>query len=172
MTFEEADNGQANVYKNDENCAVCVVAHELRLRGFDITALPYDDTEGSMSRLLSENTRSIWLTAKGKQPEFTLIGGSEDEIIAKIDRQTQPIGSRYHLGWDNKYGGGHIVTAERTDKGLFFYDAQRDTYLFLNEILTDMGELTKLQLLRVDRLLVNARLLQSLTEPIVNGRNR
>ena len=66
MTFEEADNGRANVYRDRSNCATCVVAHELRLRGFDITALPYDDTEGSMSRLLSENTRSIWLTAKGK----------------------------------------------------------------------------------------------------------
>ena len=107
MSFEEADNGQSNMSRDTENCASCVVVHEMRLRGYDITALKYDARDGSISKLLSEDTRSVWMTAKEKTPEFSaLIGGETDDIMKAIEKQTQPIGSRYHIGWDNRSGGG------------------------------------------------------------------
>ena len=104
---------------------------------------------------------------KGKQPEFTLIGGNEDEIIAKIERLTQPKGSRYHLGWDNvSEESGHIITVERTEKGLVFYDPQRNSYDIFEQIIRDMKKGTRLEILRVDRLLFNPLLLQSLIDSI------
>ena len=165
MTFQEADSGRANIYGDGDNCAACVLTHELRLRGFNITALPYGS---KASKSLSSDTRSIWLTAKGKTPEFTvLVGGSEVEIIAKIEKITQTIGSRYHLGWDKALGEGHIITAVRTKSGLIFYDPQKNKTWGLEEIIKEMKHGTKLELLRVDRLLVKPELLKSLTETIV-----
>lgn len=162
MTFEDADNGKANVYKDGDNCTACVLAHELRLRGYDITALPFNDNQ--VFSALSDDTRLAWLTVKGNTPEFTaLIGGLEKDIIAKIEKQTQVIGSRYHLGWDMTEDLGHIITVERTKKGLVFYDPQQDSFFSLGEIISGMLEGSKLQLLRVDKLLINPRLLKSLT---------
>ena len=161
MTFEDADNGKANVYKDGDNCTACVLAHELRLRGYDITALPFNDKTFAA---LSDDTRLAWLTAKGNTPEFTAqIGGAEKDIIAKIEKQTQVIGSRYHLGWDMSEDLGHIITVERTKKGLVFYDPQQDNFFSLGEIISGMLEGSKLQLLRVDKLLINPKLLKSLT---------
>ena len=161
MTFEDADNGKANVYKDGDNCTACVLAHELRLRGYDITALPFNDKTFAA---LSDDTRLAWLTAKGNTPEFTSqIGGAEKDIIAKIEKQTQVIGSRYHLGWDMSEDLGHIITVERTKKGLVFYDPQQDNFFSLGEIISGMLEGSKLQLLRVDKLLINPKLLKSLT---------
>ena len=166
MSFDDADNGQANLSRNKNNCAACVLVHELRLRGYNITALPFDDTSGSWSQILSGNTREAWLTKK--MPEFdSLIGGTKSEILAKVEKLTQRIGSRYHLGWDKKIGGGHIITVERTSHGLVLYCPQRDTFYSLESIIDEMKEGSKLELLRVDRLLVNTNVLKSLTRSIV-----
>ena len=167
MSFEEADNGQSNISRDVENCASCVVVHEMRLRGYDISALKYDARDGSISKLLSEDTRSIWITAKGKTPEFSaLIGGEPDDIVKAIEKQTQPIGSRYHIGWDNRSGGGHIVTLERTERGLVCYDPQVNEFMSLQEIVKDMAQGSKVELLRIDRLLVRAQMFNKITDPL------
>jgi hypothetical protein len=165
MTFQEADSGKANIYGDEQNCAACVLTHELRLRGFDITALPY---RGEASISLSADTRSVWLTAKGKKPEFSaLIGGTESEIVAKVEKATQPIGSRYHLAWDKSLDDGHIITAVRTKDGLILYDPQKNKTWSLSDIIKEMKRDTKLELLRVDRLLVKPDLLNALTKALV-----
>ena len=167
MSFEEADNGQSNISRDVENCASCVVVHEMRLRGYDISALKYDARDGSISKLLSEDTRSIWITAKGKTPEFSaLIGGEPDDIVKAIEKQTQPIGSRYHIGWDNRSRGGHIVTLERTERGLVCYDPQVNEFMSLQEIVKDMAQGSKVELLRIDRLLVRAQMFNKITDPL------
>ena len=167
MSFEEADHGQSNISRDIENCASCVVVHEMRLRGYDISALKYDARDGSISKLLSEDTRSIWMTAKGKTPEFSaLIGGEPDDIVKAIEKQTQPIGSRYHIGWDNRNGGGHIVTLERTERGLVCYDPQVNEFMSLQEIVKNMAQGSKIELLRVDRLLVRSQMFNKITDSI------
>ena len=167
MSFEEATNGQSNITRDTENCASCVVVHEMRLRGYDISALKYDARDGSISKLLSEDTRSIWMTAKGKTPEFSaLIGGEPDDIVKAIEKQTQPIGSRYHIGWDISKELGHVVTAERTANGLVIYDPQKNAFLSLEEVVSDMMSGSKIQLLRVDRLLLRSDLLASISSTL------
>lgn len=165
MTFDEADHGKANNQGDKDNCAVAVIAHELRLRGFDITALPYTGKGHSLA--VSVNTLFPWITPKHKTPQFTaMLSGNADDIIAKLEKQTSPIGSRYHFGYDTKLGGGHIVTAERTKNGLVLYDPQRDDFINIKTLLSEMAARSKLEVLRVDRLLLNPKLIKGLIEAI------
>lgn len=167
MTFDEADRGHSNIYKDRENCAACVVAHEMRLRGYDITTITAANA-GEIGLSLSADTRMAWSTARGKTPEYTALigGGSPDEIISKIEKATQTIGSRYHLGWDyvddTGEDGGHIITVERTANGLVFYDPQRDCFTSIASIVGEMKAGSKLQLLRVDRLLALPAVLKAI----------
>lgn len=101
-------------------------------------------------------------------PEFTAkIDGDKRDIVLKMEKATKGLGSRYHLGWDKKVGGGHIITVERTSNGLVFYRPQRDTFYSLESIIDEMLEGSKLELLRVDRLLVNTTVLKSLTRAVI-----
>ncbi len=161
MTFEEADHGRANIYKDVNNCAKCVVAHELRLRGYNVTA------NAGLFEPLSEDTTSIWLTKKGKAPQFTGLFDKDDkDIISKIEAATSSMGSRYHIGWDYTPKYGHIITAERTKDGLILYDAQKNRYWSIDSIIEGMYKGSKLQLLRVDRLILRPELLSELFSAI------
>lgn len=165
MTFDEADHGRANIQGDKDNCAVAVIAHELRLRGFDITARPYTGKGNSLA--ISVDTLTPWTTPKGKAPQFTAqLSGSVEDITAKLEKQTSPLGSRYHLGYDTKLGGGHIVTAERTRNGLILYDPQRDEFINIKTLLAEMEAGSKLEVLRVDRLLINPQRINGLVEAI------
>ncbi|WP_297123515.1 hypothetical protein [uncultured Porphyromonas sp.] len=83
-----------------------------------------------------------------------------------IEKQTQPIGSRYHIGWDISKELGHVVTAERTANGLVIYDPQKNAFLSLEEVVSDMMSGSKIQLLRVDRLLLRSDLLASISSTL------
>ena len=157
MTFNEADNGLANIFNDRNNCASCVIAHELRLRGFDLSAVAYDPTKGSSAQLLSENTLRAWKRESGKPVQFDArLGGSLEKIRGKLEKMTRAIGSRYHISWDGRFQDyGHIITAERTEKGLIFYDPQRNRTWSLEEIEADMKQGSCLEILRVDRLLLD-----------------
>lgn len=152
-----------NITKDNENCATCVIVHELRLRGFDVVAKSFSqDKEGIMSKL-SENPKIVQVNNKGKIPEYTLIkGSSEKEIIKRIENSTSGIGSRYHLSWDESKEFGHIVTIERTKNGLVIYDPQQNDFLSINEIIQRMYKNTPLQLLRVDNLLFRVEFMNKL----------
>ncbi len=64
-------------------------------------------------------------------------------------------------------GRGHIITAVRTKRGLILYDPQKNVYYKISDIINEMKSGSKLELLRVDRLLIRADLLESLTQTIV-----
>lgn len=114
--------------------------------------------------MVAADTRTAWLTSKGDKPKYTaLISGTAKEITSKISKQTATAGSRYHLGWDITEQVGHIVTMERTERGLMIYDPQRDEFLSLGEIISEMIPYSSLQLLRVDTLLVSPSVLKELT---------
>lgn len=74
MNFRQADGGSPNPnYKKGgsyaKNCQTCVVAYELRRRGFDVEAL--NNYKGSMSEVLSYNTSLAWVDRNtGKPPAY------------------------------------------------------------------------------------------------------
>ena len=151
MDFEAANQGKGNVdYKTGEtqykvNCQSCVVAHELRMRGLDVTAQP-NWKNGDAPNLLSKATWKCWKNADGRpmeEPQIfaykfskngSLIGLPYKETIAQIDEHTKEVG-RYHVSftWKGEQYG-HIVTMERKANGeTLWYDPQTGERNFFNE---------------------------------------
>lgn len=190
MSFEEANQGKGNVHfvpmvikdetgkkilnpaytkgnhKYHINCQSCVVAHELRLRGWDVTA--QGNTPGSIPEKLSIYTENAWRTDAGDVPEKQRAGGmyldgfklkskTRAVMLKEFDELTKEPG-RYHIDWAWKTGkSGHIITCERLPNGkLRIYDPQN------GEMIMDFKNYAKefslrfgISVLRVDNLNVN-----------------
>ena len=136
MTFEEADDHRSNP-KYDEgrkpyriNCQCCVVSHEMRLRGFDVEAVPNMRKEGSVPRILSRGTHKAWIDPKTN--DTPKIEKAFD--FRRMTEKATEVG-RYHVRWTWRgKDSGHIITFERTEEGMFFYDPQTGKKYTLEEI--------------------------------------
>lgn len=144
------------------NCQSCVVAHELRRRGFDVQAI--GTTPNSIPAILSRHTELAWLDADGKTPTSTSVSWAwqsdkdamAKSMVANLETATKAVG-RYHLKWTWATGSsGHIITCERLKDGtLRIYDPQ------CGQIITDFATYGKrfehgtLKILRVDNLRFN-----------------
>lgn len=166
MTFFEANNGRANVNYGkggvyQENCQSCVVVHEARLRGLDITALGYSNKKDSVQFQLGEHIEYAWISPKtGKDPIPTIIKG--DDLLRKAVKQMQAVG-RYHVGINYNDKIGHVITIERTAKNdLLLYDPQSGDFLNLNQIINSKS----LEILRVDKLVFKKGVLNAISEII------
>lgn len=180
MSFEEANEQKSNPnYALDEsyrvNCQTCVMANELRRRGFDIEALA--NTKGSALEKLSYHTESAWFDAAGNTPTSNVSGlckvkrkrwdGTEYEawektcknrkqMVAALESDITEDG-RYHIKWTWARGNcGHIITVERIDGRLRYYDPQdgkviTDFVGYIDGIKTAGG----IRWLRVDTLRAN-----------------
>lgn len=167
MSFIDADEGRGNAnyykggaYKN--NCQSCVAVHEARLRGLNITALGYDERKGSQSYKLGEHFEQVWINPKtGQAPQLTRLTSDTDEaLFAKVEKQASSVG-RYHIGINFKNGAGHVITAERLRSGeLIFYDAQSGEFLNI----TELAAVDYIELLKVDKLLINKEILMGVSE--------
>lgn len=148
MTFEEADALRGNPhYKEDEiyrvNCQSCVVAYEMRRRGFDVEAFGNNKAGDCVPFLLSLKTQLAWLTKDGKIPDLIICKSTvkskmvdkrgyvrrtytdNGEVWGELMNKTSTPG-RYHLKWKwlNK-DSGHIITMETfADGKRRFYDPQ------------------------------------------------
>lgn len=165
MTFNEADNGQANInYRKGEeyrtNCQSCVVVHEARLRGLNITAKGYTDKIGSISYELGEHFEKAWINPKtGKSPQPTTIKKSED-WLQKAEKQMKSNG-RYHIGINYENGYGHIIVAEQLNGQLIYYDPQSNTFEDISNF-----DVEYLEILKVDKLLINPQILRKISKLI------
>ncbi len=173
MDFEAANQGKGNLgYKtgNPEyrvNCQSCVVAHELRMRGFDVTAQP-NWKNGNDPNRLSYGTWKCWKNADGTPIEppqkfgfKATPSGREKALPAsqmtqQLNERTKEAG-RYHVSFSwkgRRYG--HIVTMERgADGAARWYDPQtgkRDS--FSEEY---AKRIRKLSVYRVDNLEFDAK---------------
>lgn len=164
MTFFEANNGRANVnYRKggiyQENCQSCVVVHEARLRGLDITALGYSNKKDSVQFQLGEHFEDAWINPKtGKTPSSTIIKG--DDLLRKAERQMQIVG-RYHVGINYNTIEGHIITAEKAVDGkLYLYDAQSGIFININEF----RDAESIEILKVDKLLISKDILRRISK--------
>jgi hypothetical protein len=167
MTFEEANEMRGNPHYSEAvsyrvNCQTCVVANELRRRGFPVEALA--NTKGSTSELLSHATNMAWVTDEGVAPNKIHIGGSVTMKGTKIiypkvnwkqfaEATKEP--GRYHVDW--KWKGkrdGHIVTFERFEDGTArWYDPQNGAVNFMTKAYA--ARFNTMAVLRVDNLMPN-----------------
>lgn len=131
-------------YPYNTNCQASVVAYEVRRRGFDVEARPYLELDEAaynkrlqelepMLRLAACN-QSIWYNpATGAAPDVTYLAEqnsklSPSNLPSKLEMQLDAMikpGQRFHLAFQWKDNGGHVVTVEKgADGKLFLYDPQ------------------------------------------------
>lgn len=164
MTFFEANNGRANINYGkggiyQENCQSCVVVHEARLRGLDITALGYSGKKDSVQFQLGEHFEDAWINPKtGKVPNPTIIKG--EDMISKAEKQMQVQG-RYHIGINISDKVGHVITAERTqDNKLIFYDPQDGRFVNISSL----SNAAFLEIIKVDKMIIKGNIIGSISE--------
>lgn len=130
MNFRQADGGAPNPnYKKGggyaKNCQTCVVAYELRRRGFNVEAL--SNYKGSMSEVLSYNTSLAWVDRNSGKPPAYIIPGKRTVKQAfeylKTDLEKE---HRYTIefSWKNKTFGHIIHLWKNKDNILSLYDPQ------------------------------------------------
>lgn len=184
MTFEDANELRGNISygKSEEygvNCQSCVVANELRRRGYDVTALPNLKKESNIPYELSGKTNWAWIDPKTMMiPEKKKAGGqyvSGMDIKSKtliqlnkeLNKLTKDIG-RYHIDFMWKGSdGGHIITVDRLENGsIRIYDPQTgrlgDWKVISKEISLKYG----VNVLRVDNLLVNTDIIDGVVRKL------
>jgi hypothetical protein len=73
MTFLEANEGRGNPNFSKGggyaiNCQSCVVANELRRRGFDVSARENPSIRGSVIYQLAQKPEKVWIDENGNMP--------------------------------------------------------------------------------------------------------
>lgn len=165
MTFNEADNGQANVNYHrggefKENCQSCVVVHEARLRGLNITARGYSSNRESVSYELGEHFENAWINPKnGKIPHPTIIKYDKD-WLQKALKQMKADG-RYHVGLNYNDNTGHVIVAESIKGKVIFYDPQSNDFIDIKS-----RKISSIEILKIDKLNINKDVIKQISESI------
>lgn len=114
------------------NCQSCVVAHELRVRGFNVTAT--GNTKGSINEELSHGCYKAWKTKDGHvcdRSDATLIRSDvlygtlrSASYVKNLLEKVTDVG-RYQLRWSwGESFKGHTIFFERTKTSWRAYDPQ------------------------------------------------
>lgn len=130
MNFRQADGGAPNPnYRKGggytTNCQTCVVAYELRRRGFNVEAL--SNYDGSMSDVLSHNTSLAWVDRKtGKNPNYIIpakrtIKQTVEHLKNELEKE-----HRYTIEfvWKGKNIGHTVHLWKNKENVLSLYDPQ------------------------------------------------
>lgn len=167
MTFDEADNGRANpnfstIFDDEfrQNCQSSVVAHEARMRGYNVYAKGFDPDNVLMSNLAYFSEKA-WIDPKtGKAPKMTEYKGKSERCGNWLD-STVKQGERYSVVYTHTNGKRHIITASRDNRGVIrLYDPQRNSKtLGIDSINAKFGDAKRqirdIKILRVDNLDIN-----------------
>lgn len=175
MSFKEADDGRANInYSEGEseystNCQICVVADELRRRGFNVTALGRNES-GIIADKISRKTEIPWFqkdTGRGVfKKKISQDGKNYIDVYNELDEITKGKG-RYHIDWSWNENDAHIVCLERRANGaLRFYDPQTGREYDIFHILQVIDKRFPLNVLRVDNLLIKPEFLRGIVKPL------
>jgi hypothetical protein len=159
------------------NCQSCVVAYEMRRRGYDVEANQNTKRKGNIPYELSYTTEKAWLDDNGNVPKKKRAGGRYVDgykiknktfkvMMSEFEDMTSTPG-RYHInfGWKNRRSG-HIITMERFKDGTMrVYDPQ------CGMVITDFKAYAKrislvygISILRVDNLRGNPHYVSGATK--------
>ena len=184
MTFEEANELRGNIGYGEGrefsvNCQSCVVANELRRRGYDVTALPNLKKEGNIPYELSGKTNWAWIDPETMQtPEKKQAGGQyvsgldiKSNTLTQLNKELNELtkeAGRYHIDFMWKDGkGGHIITVDRLENGsIRIYDPQIGRLGDWKVISKDISLKYGVNVLRVDNLLVNTDIIDRIVRKL------
>lgn len=186
MTFEEANElrGNINYGKASEysvNCQSCVVANELRRRGYNVTALPNLQKTGNIPYELSMRTNWAWIDPKtmvmpkkqtaGGIYDITRSGALKSKSIKELTKELVELvkePGRYHIdfAWKGK-NSGHIITLEKLHNGkIIIYDPQTGKMKNWKELSKEISLRYGVNVLRVDNLLVNTDIIDGIVKKL------
>ena len=175
MSFDEADEMKGNPHYVERsasgytvNCQSCVVAYELRRRGFDVEAMMNTLHRDNIPYKLSKKTELVWIDPFTNKTPVKINcnelqwknGGWKGNTITQITREIEAVTKaegRYHIDFCWKGGkSGHIITIERKADGtLLFYDPQTGKIVDWKKMSKDISTSRGVNVLRVDKLFVN-----------------
>lgn len=167
------------------NGQACVVANELRRRGFDVVAQPNTGKKGSATYEVSRNTELAWVNAQGETPKKQIAGGYKRDDAGKIifdaKRGTKPLvgnitdieiginsltkeRGRYNIDFAWKGSrSGHIISLERLENGnIKIYDPQNGKIIPWADLRKTISIKHGVAVLRVDDLLLNTSIVGGL----------
>lgn len=182
MTFEEANElrGNINYGRGREygiNCQSCVVANELRRRGYNVTAMPNLKKAGNIPYELSRKTEMAWIDpVTMKTPLKKRAGGQYVDVYKlktktlkqvnlELEEITKEIG-RYHINFVWKgCKSGHIITIEKLSDGkMMLYDPQTGKMENWKDLSKNISLKYGVSVLRVDNLLVNTDIIDGIVK--------
>lgn len=154
------------------NCQRCIIAYEMRRRGYNVEANKYTgnrdpiyNTHISMTRAFLGYDSFIQTKEYDKKPSGEKYANKKQLVKAmEKDMLDQPEGARFVLSWNWKnYKYGHTINAEKVDGKIKLYDAQTGTEHTIDDIINGTSGLggirvTTLQMTRVDNLKLSKRL--------------
>lgn len=183
MTFEEANHGRGNPFYYKDglyqiNCQTCVVVHELRLRGFDVTAKP--KVRNIQDKMAMDSTYVWENPVDGERPRESRVYWNKENIYENMKgaRMTASRGEnmrinlnkemketgRYEVAYIWKSGSkryGHIITAERhADGKLTYYDPQTGKAVSETSMIQGADVSHSIRVIRVDNLLLKSDLVR------------
>jgi len=180
MTFLEADEqrGNPNFSKGGGfrvNCQACVVANELRRRGFDVSAQENTEKKRNVPYELSHKTENAWVDKNGNIPIKLKAGGkfydvallknrikTFAEMTSELNELTKDVG-RYHIDYVWKGGGGHIITLERLPNGrMQIFDPQSGIIYDWANLMKGVNKGRGINVLRVDDLFANTSIINGI----------
>ena len=160
-------------YQYTENCQRCVPTLQMKLKGFDVTALPRPAKTPPLGDLTYGDSWFDWLRDKKGNPvkptnifeEYFKTSSTnllspkklngDDLRNATIEYMKQfPKGSMFEIKCHWKNGGGHVFAGfSYGDEGVIFYDPQQNIF-GLNKWFDDM-EIDSLDIIRTDDKIMN-----------------
>lgn len=125
MNFEQANGGKVNPFFDSKyvgyhhNCQTCVATYYARRLGYDVRALPNLNNKAIYD--LSRDISLAYRDQYGEHPKKKYITGR----FRKTINQTIQEGEIYAIEWRwNKSACGHVVSVERKNGNIYFYDPQ------------------------------------------------
>ena len=149
------------------NCQRCVVAYELRRRGYDVEALPtYEGDKAPTIAYYNKNAKTYEGRWKGafRNAKTINVGAegnnakAEAKVIKNIEKQMRGFkkGSRGVVQVLYRGGGGHVFNVENTGKGIVFYEAQTGKVKNMKSFMMDV-DTKSVNLVRTDNLRISDR---------------
>lgn len=164
MSFNDANNMHSNPkYKTifdqkylgnsySENCTLCVMSHELRMRGLNVEAKSMNLFSKSME-IIRKSPEVLWIDPKtNKTPKWIPVNKKNAKLTQKeFERKTSQAG-RYHVKLYWKGGSGHVFCVDRLPNGKFrFYDPQNGDINW-NDWLKDVDLDRTIGIIKVDEM--------------------
>lgn len=181
MSFQEADESRANPHytpgKNgqyENNCQSCVVANELRRRGYNVEAWGFSEFNETQNQLACD-TRIAWFDPEtGMHPDLTEITGKNgSELVQNLDDFVKE-GERYTIQFGvRNTNHGHIECLEKINGSLVNLDPQSGTVNNTKEsIMNELSIVSRrndgqlsVRVLRIDNKIPNVRVASAVVKP-------